>query len=153
MSEDYEVKIADFGQAGKLGGTPGWTAPQFRSERVPGEADMYSVGKLLLYLLVDETDLFYCLRDNFVDDYYSSQPWMARFRNMPEIKLVMKMMNLGNQPTVADCEREWANIQHSVAMITRARLAGIGVPAQLLDLQFKQDHNASTTANVDIFEA
>ena len=154
MTEDYEIKIGDFGQAGKLGGTPGWTAPQFRSERVPGEADMYSVGMLMLYLLVDETDLFYCLRDNFVSDYDVNQPWMARFRNQPEIKFVMKMMDLVNQPTVADVEREWTKIEHSVDMISRARLtAWIGVPACLLKLEFKQDWNASTITNVDIFEA
>ena len=153
MVEDYEIKIGDFGQAGKLGGTPGWTAPQFRSERKPGKADMYSVGMIILYLLVEETDIFYCLRDNFVSDYDVNQPWMARFRNQPAIKFVMKMMDLGNQPTVAECEREWNKIEHSVDMISRARLrAWIGVPAFLLKLEFKQNWNASTITNVDIFE-
>jgi len=148
----YEVKIGDFGQAGKKGGTPGWTAPQFRG-RDPGKADMYSVGLIILYLLVDDAELFYCLRDNFVRDDYANQSWMATFRSMPEIQFVMEMMDLGNQPTVAECEREWRSIQHKVSRITRMRLEGwIGVPACLLKLE-KQDRNASTSKNVDILEA
>jgi len=134
---DLELKIGDFGQATKKGGTPGWTAPQFRSEREPGKSDMYSAGILLLYVLCEDTELFYALRDNYVPDTEFHKPWMTTFREMPEIKLVMKMMDLGNQPTVDECVVEWEGIKESVEMITRSRLSF--VPNYLLKVQYKTD--------------
>ena len=55
----YQVKIADFGQCNKKGGTPGWTAPIFARERTPGKEDMFSMGLIILRILCDEQDLFY----------------------------------------------------------------------------------------------
>ena len=34
-----QIRISDFGQAGKTGGTPGWTWPKFLSERKPGKSE------------------------------------------------------------------------------------------------------------------
>ena len=130
-----ELKIGDFGQANKGGGSPGWTVPQFRSKRQPGKSDMYSTGMLLLYVLCEDTELFYALRDNYVPDYEYNKPWMTTFRKMPEIEFVMKMMDLGNQPTVDECVAEWEGIKESVEMITRVRLSF--VPVDLLKVQYE----------------
>ena len=47
-NNSYSIRIADFGQCGGKGGTPGWTAPIFYRERQPGKEDMFSVGWLCL---------------------------------------------------------------------------------------------------------
>ena len=132
---DLDLKIGDFGQANKGGGTPGWTTPQFRSKREPGKSDMYSMGLVLLYALCEDTELFYALRDNYVPNDEFNKPWMTTFRKMPEIEFVMKMMDLGNQPTVDECEAEWKGIEESVEMITRARLSF--VPNYLLKVLYE----------------
>ena len=146
---DFEVNIADFGQCGKFGGTPGWTVPQFNTERKPGKSDMYSMGMVFLYLLC-ETDLFYCVRDNFVVD--TTLPWMTSFRNMLEIKFVMRMMNLNNQPTIAECKREWNRIKSSVQLITRQRLLALQIPRNVLKLQFKRRPTDATTQVISVLE-
>ena len=90
VKNEFEIKIADFGQAGKVGGTPGWTAPVFK-DRQPGKEDVYSMGLVFLWLLCESNDLFYALRDNFIE--VTNITWLIKFRSIPEIQLVMKMLN------------------------------------------------------------
>ena len=136
VGNNYQVKIGDFGQCGKKGGTPGWTAPIFGKERTPGKEDMYSMGLIILRLLCDKKDLFYALRDNWVE---LSQETKRNFNNIPEIKLVRKMTNLNNQPTIDVVASEWTQIKPFVQIITESRLIDLGVPASSLVLQF--DHH------------
>ena len=130
----YSIKIADFGQCGGKGGTPGWTAPVFDRKRQPGREDMFSVGWLVLRVLCHNENLFFCLRDNFVAD--TTTRWMNKFRNEPEIQLVMKMLNLENQPTVEAIISEWNQIKSRVTLIDRPKLIGLGVKKMHLRLQY-----------------
>ena len=63
-NNDFEIKISDLGQANKMGGTPGWTAPIFK-DRSPGKEDVYSMGWVFLWMLCESKELFYALRDNY----------------------------------------------------------------------------------------
>ena len=130
----YSICIADFGQCGGKGGTPGWTAPVFHQERQPGKEDMLSVGWLILRVLCDDEKLFFCLRDNFVED--TTRPWMAKFRSLPETRFVMKMLNLENQSTVELIINEWNQIKLKVTLIDRQKLIGIGVKKSDLRPQY-----------------
>ena len=127
----YTIKIGDFGQCGTQGGTPGWTAPVFLKNRKPGKEDMYSIGLVILRLLCahsmarlnfsqlvcPDQDLFHCLRDNFVDNIDIAAQWMVDFKNMTEIKFVTSMINLENQPTFHEVEKEWNRIRYSIKTI------------------------------------
>ena len=132
----YDIKVSDFGQAGKRGGTPGWTAPEFFNERQPGKEDIYSVGWVCLRLLCESKELFLSLRDNYVEDTNAS--WMTRFRNMPEIDFVYKLVALDSPPTVQQVQDQWKRIRSSVQMIDMSRLRDIGVPKSSLQLQLKR---------------
>ena len=107
------------------------------------------MGMVFLYLLC-ETQLFYCIRDNFVVD--TSMPWMTSFGNMLEIKFVMRMMNLDNQPTIGECKREWNRIKMSVQLITRQRLLALQIPHNVLKLQFKRQPTDATTQVISTLE-
>ena len=47
------VKITDFGQVDKFGGTPGFASPENFSEPILSTSDIYSFGKTLLFLYTD----------------------------------------------------------------------------------------------------
>ena len=130
----YSIQIADFGQCGGNGGTPGWTAPIFQRERRPGKEDMFSVGWLILRLLCDDENLFFCLRDNFVTD--TTVQWMTDFRSLPKIQLIKKMINLENQPSVESMINEWNQIKPKVTLITKSKLIGLGVDSSTLRIQY-----------------
>ena len=108
------IKIGDFGTADRSGGTPGWTWPKFLSKRVPGRSDMYSIGLLILYVMCDTRDLFYRLRDNYIEP---SQEWLIRFREEPIIHFVIQMMNL--KLNIFDARRMWNEISGGVDFLRK----------------------------------
>ena len=124
LNEEFEVKlkISDFGRCDRSGGTPGWTAPIFQSQRIAGKSDMYSIALVILYILCDSAKMFYWLRDNYIES--GNTVWLKKFQNWPEITLVMKMMNLSNQPTVKECKEKWTEVLESeqFEMITKERM-------------------------------
>ena len=132
----FEIRIGDFGQADKLGGTPGWTAPIFKN-RTPGKEDVYSMGWMFLYLLCESKDLFNALRDNFIEN--TSEPWVANFRNLDVIQLIMRMTDLWNPLSVDDVKIEWQKIMPNIQMLTKSNLLSLRVPYHLLNPQY--DHN------------
>ena len=132
------VKIADFGTANRSGGTPGWTCPRFVTERKPGHSDMYSVALLILYVMCDSRELFYRLRDNYIE----GQPyWMNEFRAEPLIELVIDMMNL--KPTVQECIDRWKQISDRVWFLMEIDLNAIfEIPFCLFEIQDNLDMTA-----------
>ena len=132
----YEIKIADFGQAGKSGGTPGWTVPVFHRDRQPGKDDIYSIGLICLRLLCESKELFLSLRDNYVEDV--NEPWMTDFRSMIEIEFICKLVDLNSPPTVQEIKDHWSQIRTNVQMIDKPRLSATGVPRNSLRLQLER---------------
>lgn len=59
-NDKITVKISDFGQVLKFGGTPGYASPENFSEPVLSKSDIWSFGKTLLYLYTSP-EVFKCL--------------------------------------------------------------------------------------------
>ena len=135
-NNSYSIRIADFGQCGGKGGTPGWTAPVFHRERKPGKEDMFSVGWICLRLLCASKDLFLSLRDNYVE--IDNASWMTGFRSMIEIEFVQKLVDLNSLATVQQVKEHWDRIRSSVQMIDLPRLQDIGVPRYILRTQIER---------------
>ena len=100
------IKISDFGQAGRTGGTPGWTWPKFLTKRSPGKSDLYSVGLLMLYVMCADREVFYRIRNNYVKNH--GQQWLIKLRNDPFFKLIIDMMNL--KVTAMKAKKRWKKI-------------------------------------------
>ena len=133
--EKITIKIGDFGTADRSGGTPGWTWPRFLSERQPGRSDMYSTGLMVLYIMCESRDLFYRLRDNYIDP---DQEWLEKFRTEePIIAFVIEMMNL--KLSVKAARRKWDKISGQIDFIKRGLLTSpensARVPSKYLDVQ------------------
>ena len=133
----YDVKISDFGQAGKMGGTPGWTAPVFLEERKPGREDIYSAGLVILRLLCESKEPFKSLRDNHIGIKHK---WLSGFRKLTEINFVMKLIDLDAPLTVQQVKNEWSLIKQSVQMISRDELLKLRVPFSKLESVLQPHH-------------
>ena len=127
---EIRLKLADFGMCGRLGGTPGWSPPDFTHDRQPG-SDEYSFGLVALFLLAEDDDLFYVLRDNYTTDLPHPQ-WLLDFRDLPEIKVIRNMMNSNHKQS---SKPTWAVLRSKVQMLTRQRLAPFHIPFEYLTLQ------------------
>lgn len=124
------LKLADFGICNQSGGTPGWSPPDFTHDRVPGESDLFSVGLVILYLLCEDNELFYSIRDNYTRQ---GATWTKKVRQLPEVNLIRQMVNPVNKPTIELCEQQWQSTK--IILITRKRLLKIGVPLHFFKLQ------------------
>ena len=92
---------------------------------------------IILWLFCESKDLFYALRDNFIEN--TNQHWVAEFRNLAEVQLVMKMIDLWNPLSVEKVKTEWQKLMPNLQLITKSKLSSLGVPADLLTLQY--NHN------------
>ena len=147
---EYEIKIGDFGTADRSGGTPGWTWPKFMSGRKPGLTDAYSVGLLLLYAMCDSRDVFYRLRDNYLD-FEVCEVWLDEFREDPLVDLVLKMMN--GKLTVEQCIERWDQTSNDIEILTEDFLRDIcRVPRRWLEVQDNMDKTAIRMADATILE-
>ena len=62
---------------------------------------------------------------------------MIDFKNMDEIKLVMKMMDLEKQPTLTEIENEWNRIKPGIRIIDGPRLLKqLSIPRRYLQPQY-----------------
>ena len=131
----YEIRIADFGTANRSGGTPGWTLPNFWGDRKTGVSDSYSIGLLILYVMCESEELFYRLRDNYVD---SGADWMDDFRNDLLVNFVIQMMNL--ELSVQESLVKWDVIAPATDIITRSLLkTKYRIPTRYLNVQDGMD--------------
>ena len=48
---EIRLTIGDLGMGGVKGGTPGWVAPEFMRQTIPGVSDVYSAALVILYML------------------------------------------------------------------------------------------------------
>lgn len=127
---DIQLKLADFGVCNQSGGTPGWSPPDFTHDRIPGESDLFSVGLVILYLLCEDDELFYAIRDNYTEQ---GATWTNYFRQLPEIDLIRQMVSPVSKPSIEWCEQQWQSFK--VDSIARKRLYGIGLPLSFVNLQ------------------
>ena len=134
---EIQLQLADFGICNQAGGTPGWSLPDFTNDRQPGDADLYSMGLVILYLLCEDEELFYAIRDNYVPFLSTSQPWLTKFRNSPALLLICQMIEPlpKSQCDLDNCAKQWQNMR--IEVINRSQLIGcFQVPNQYLKLQF-----------------
>ena len=97
-----DLKLSDFGMSDRWGGTAGWSPHNFTDDRKPGD-DIYSFGLIILYLICEDTALFYIIRDAYLVDYSKFgylKPPINDFRNLPEIKIILQMIDVQTTPTV-----------------------------------------------------
>ena len=131
------VVLGDFGEVGKKGGTPGWTWPKYLSKRLPGKSDAYSVALLILYVMCDNREVFYRIRNNYIEKEQCER-WLDKFRNDSFFNFIIDMMNLKLTPKEA--KDRWDQISRQVQIIDKDYLwQNFGVEQQWLRAQYGMD--------------
>ena len=144
---DYEIKIGDFGTADRSGGTPGWTWPKFLSKREPGQSDGYSISLVILFIMCETKDLFYRLRDNYLELGMN----LTTFREEPLIELVCDMMH---QKRDVEEYIEWWNAMSDEFQILTVDIliTECRIPRVFLDIQDKMDKNVIRFASATFLD-
>ena len=146
---EIQIRISDFGTAGRSGGTPGWTWPKFLSERKPGRSDMFSVALLMLYTMCDNREVFYRIRNNYVENH--GQQWLTSLRNDPFFELIIDMMKL--KVTPKEAKDRWNQISGQVQIITESSLwQNFGVDRWWLQVQDGMNTFQQNLASVSLLD-
>ena len=104
-NDKITVKITDFGQVDKFGGTPGFASPENFSEPIVSTSDIYSFGKTLLYLYTSE-EVYKCVNyiplipdGNVLATETEMENMLACLRKflegIPIIEMVENLLSLG----------------------------------------------------------
>ena len=97
----------------------------------------------MLYVMSDSRELFYRLRDNYVQGF---QSWMTEFRADPLIELVIDMMNL--KPTVQECIDRWEQMSSKVCFLMELDFMDFyGIPWCWFEIQDNLDKTAIKVAD------
>ena len=105
---------------------------KFLTSRDPGKSDVYSVALLVFYVMCDNREIFYRVRNNYVDNY--GQQWLIDFRNDPFFKLITDMMNL--KVTPEEAKDRWEQISGQIQIITEDYLCRtFGIERNCLKIQ------------------
>ena len=91
------MKISDFGQVLKFGGTPGYASPENFSEPLLSKSDIWSFGKTLLYLYTSQ-EVFKCLTQIPIIPYANQkeiESLRSFLQSSPIIELVENLLRLG----------------------------------------------------------
>ena len=146
---EFQIRISDFGQAGRTGGTPGWTWPKFLTKRIPGKSDVYSVALLILYVMCDDREVFYRIRNNYVNAL--GHQWLNHLKNDSFFKLIIDMMKLKVAPKEA--KYRWDQISGQVQIITKEELwRTFGVDSWWLRTQDGMDLQTLNLGSVSLLD-
>ena len=99
------VKISDFGQVQKFGGTPGYASPENFSEPLLSKSDIWSFGKTLLYLYTTQEVFKFLTQIPLINEgnFFASENEMQSMleclrlflQSDPIIELVENLLSLG----------------------------------------------------------
>ena len=91
---NLKVYLTDFGMVDRAGGTPVYCSPEVLTDAKPGISDMYSLGRLFTFLVVENRELFYCLVFMSIPDVPLCNQTRKLFESFPIIKLIKKMTDI-----------------------------------------------------------
>ena len=99
------MKISDFGQVQKFGGTPGYASPENFSEPLLSKSDIWSFGKTLLYLYTTQEVFKFLTQIPLINEgnFFASENEMQSMleclrlflQSDPIIELVENLLSLG----------------------------------------------------------
>ena len=88
------IYLTDFGMVDRAGGTPIFCSPEALTDAKPGISDMYSLGRLFAFLVVENREIFYCLVFMSITDASLCSTTRRLFESFPIIKLIKKMTDI-----------------------------------------------------------
>ena len=105
----------------RAGGTPIYCSPEALSNAKPGISDMYSLGRLFAFLVVENRELFYCLVFMSIPDASLSKQTRRIFESFPIINLIKKMTHIEQDKriNIDDVTLELSSDQLRLQVITR----------------------------------
>ena len=117
---NLKIYLTDFGMVDQAGGTPIFCSPEILTGAKPGISDMYSMGRLFLFLIVENRELFYSLVFMSIPDKLLCDQTRKIFKSFPIINLIKKMTHVdpAERIRMEDVNQELSSTDFQVQIIT-----------------------------------
>ena len=134
-----KIYLGDFGFSGvKHAGTPGFASlEKFSSTgEILEKSDMYSLGISCLYIISENDELFFTLRDNTFENSAIAEV----VRSVPELALISQMMETDPMERIemTKCKQKWEKM--NIKRITKKLLIDHGLKEKDLKITFPQSN-------------
>ena len=142
------IFLTDFGMVDRAGGTPIFCSPEALTDAKPGISDMYSLGRLFTFLVVENREIFYCLVFMSVTDKSLCDTTRRLFESFPIINLIKKMIHIEQDKriSVEDVSQELSSDNLRLEVITRhmifSMFAEIGLEDVIDEIQLSLSYQA-----------
>lgn len=115
-----KILLTDFGLVDQNGGTPIYSSPEgLTNERKPGIADMFSLGRLFTFLIMENHKLFYFLAYYTITDTSDLKCLPEIMEKYPMIKLIKDMTQFDPDKRIRidDVENELTKIEIKIITV------------------------------------
>ena len=117
---NLRIYLIDFGLVDRAGGTPIYCSPEALTGAKPEISDIYSMGRLFLFLVSESRELFYSSMFMSIPDESLCNQTRRIFESFPIITLIKKMTHV--DPTkrirINDVDQELSSDELQVQIIT-----------------------------------
>ena len=117
---NLRIYLTDFGMVDQAGGTPIYCSPDILTGAKPGVSDMYSMGRLFLFLIVENRELFYSVIFMSIPDKSLCNQTRKLFESFPIICLIKEMTHVDpvERISIADLNQKLSSAEFQVQIIT-----------------------------------
>ena len=88
------IYLTDFGMVDKAGGTPIYCSPEGLTKTTPGLSDMFSLGRVFTFLVMEDRSLFYTLVYTTIMDSANLQTIRSVMTSFPILNLIAGMTHV-----------------------------------------------------------
>ena len=136
---NLEVFLTDFGMVDQSGGTPIYCSPEGLTGTIVGVSDLFSLGRVFTFLVMENTSLFYTL-------LFTSILIPTYLESVRNVITSFPIMNLIREMTHIE-KRKRIQIRHVKQMLADIKLEI--VKRKVINSQLVQGHTGITALNQD----
>ena len=113
-----------------------YCSPEALTDAKPGISDLYSLGRLFAFLVVENRELFYCLVFMSITDESLCNQTRKIFESFPIINLIKKMTHIEQNKRISidDVSRELSSDRFELQVITVHLIFSLFTEIELADV-------------------
>ena len=140
---NLEVFLTDFGMVDKAGGTPVYCSPEGLTGTTPGISDMFSLGRVFTFLVLEDRSLFYTLVFFTILDQADVQSIQNILSSFPILNVIREMTHIDKNKRIKIQQVEQRLANMNIEVITKR---------EIINELFVQGHHAllNSFANAEI---
>lgn len=129
---NLKIYLTDFGMVDRSGGTPIYCSPEGLTSVIPGVSDMFSLGRVYTFLVMEDRSLFYSLMFFTIKNPSHLQFIRNLMTSIPIMNLIKKMTHIDHvkRISIRGLEQRLTNIE----ILTRASIASQSTTQNQTDL-------------------